>query len=383
MKKIIIKIKRFILYLLLLLFLLIAFTYYTTDRFEQFGAKVKGERLVKVKKSPHYNESQFVNINKTNLNWTFVEKIQVFYERFFGNYIGKPKKDLPIINLDSDSFAKENEDLSVTWLGHATVLIEIENVRILTDPIWSERTSFSKHIGPKRFLQSPLNISELPEIDAVIISHDHFDHLDLNTIKELKDKGVNFYIPLGVGAHLEKWGVSKEKIHEYVWWDEIELPNSDIKLILTPARHFSGRSIIYGTNPTQWASWVVIGKTQKVYYSGDTGYMSIYNEVGNKYGPFDITLMAIGAYDEKWADIHLTPQEAVKAHLDLNGQLLIPVHWGTFNLALHDWFEPAEQLVEEATRNDIRYFIPKAGQTISISDSLINNFWWRESMPEK
>jgi L-ascorbate metabolism protein UlaG (beta-lactamase superfamily) len=377
------KLKIFFIIIIVLITVLFIFTYFTTDKFEQFGARVTGERLERVKNSPNYDGEQFVNLDSTQLKWTFKEKIQVFYERFFSDYAGKPEKDLPIIKLDSNSFSEEEENLSITWLGHATVLIEIENVRILTDPIWSERTSFSKHVGPKRFLQVPISISELPELDAVIISHDHFDHLDMQSIKALGKTGVNFYLPLGVGAHFEKWGIAYEQIFEYDWWDSFEIKSGNVKMIVTSARHFSGRSIIYGTNPTLWASWIIIGKNHKVYYSGDTGYMSKYKKIGDKYGPFDITLMAIGAYDDKWADIHLTPQEAVKVHLDLKGQLLIPVHWGTFNLALHDWFEPAEQLVEEATRQNIKYFIPQAGQKIYTFDTLINSFWWRDYMPEK
>lgn len=350
----------------------------STDNLSQFGASPSGKRLERIKNSPNYDGKSFVNPNKYVEEFTFIETMKMTYKFFFYSEQREPSIELPVNVLDSATFAKNpNNELRVTWMGHSTALIEIDGKYILTDPIWSERNSPSTLWGPKRFHPVPIQLDKLPPLDAVIISHDHYDHLDKPTIESLSQSGVHFYVPLGVGAHLEKWDIPEEYIHELDWWDEIELPACSVKLSAVPGMHFSGRRLV-GINPTLWASWVIIGTKQRVFFSGDSGEHSVSTEIGKKYGPFDIALISIGAYGKLWPAIHHTPEQAVKTHLDINGEIMIPIHWGTFNLAFHEWFEPPERLIEAAEAAHIQFVIPKPGQTITDSNILPDETWWRD-----
>lgn len=369
-----------IVYILLGLLLGLFITVYiSSDYFRQFGAKADGTRLERMKQSPRFKDGIFYNSQPTEMNWSFGQFLKVAREGFFGEQQRNPETELPVISLNRDNFVLNPVNpLRVTWLGHATALIEIEGYTFLTDPVWSNKVSFSSLYGPTRFHNVPLTIEELPKLDGVIISHDHYDHLDLHTIEQLNKLEVIFYVPLGVGAHLEKWGVPVERIKEADWYDQFSFDDGKLELIATPARHFSGRSFIYGTNPTLWVSWVFQGKQKRVYFSGDTGYFDKFTEIKEKYGPFDISLLAIGAYGKHWPLIHLYPEEAVLAHMELDGGLLIPIHWGTFNLAFHAWDEPAERLVNSADSAGIDYYIPKAGEMVTLHDTPTQKFWWRE-----
>jgi L-ascorbate metabolism protein UlaG (beta-lactamase superfamily) len=218
-------------------------------------------------------------------------------------------------------------------------------------------------------------IDEMPPIDAVFISHDHYDHLDYQSIVKLKDKVAHFFVPLGVSAHLIRWGVPKEKITELNWWDETEYQG--LSAVLTPSRHFSGRGI-FNRNTTLWGGWVILGKNTRLYTSGDGGYGPHFKEVGKKYGPFDITLIEGAQYDRRWADTHMIPEQSVKANLDLNGKNMILMHWGAFTLANHGWKEPIERALIEAKKTDVNIFAPKIGETVLL-DSDLNispSSWW-------
>lgn len=297
----------------------------------------------------------------------------------FGGQIREPKKEIPIAQLDKTSFGSEPPGgIRITWIGHSTLLIEIDGQRILTDPIWSKRCSPFKIIGPARFHPPPIPLSELPDLDAVLISHDHYDHLDKDSVCTLAQTGVPFYVPLGVGAYLERWGVDISKIVELDWWEKSIIKGSGIRFVATPARHFSGRRPL-GMNKTLWASWVIAGPEHRVFFSGDSGPFPGFAEIGKELGPFDVTLIKIGAFDRTWPDIHLNPEQAVEAHLDLNGDLLIPIHWGTFNLALHDWFEPPVRLQKAAEAKSIKFAIPRPGQMVIPKNPPKVESWWEEN----
>jgi len=264
--------------------------------------------------------------------------------------------------------------LHVTWFGHATALVEIEGRRILLDPLWSDRGSPLPGVGPKRLHPMPVDLADLPRVDAIVISHDHYDHLDMPTIKALhRGQDAPFVVPLGVGAHLERWGVESSRVIELDWNEQAELPG--IVLTATEARHFSGR--LLRRNGTLWSSWVIAGERHRVFYSGDTGYFDGFAGIGNRYGPFDATLIQAGAYNDAWPDIHMLPEQAVAAHLDLRGGLLIPVHWGTFTLAPHPWSEPAERLWAEAKARDVHLAVPRPGQRIEVAAPPELDPWWQ------
>lgn len=262
----------------------------------------------------------------------------------------------------------------VTWIGHSTLILEIDGKRFLTDPVWAERVSPFNFIGPKRFFPAPIEIEELPHLDGIILSHDHYDHFDEEALKQLNKKNIPFFCPLGVGKRLEKLGVNTTHISEADWWDEIKL-NEDFKLVATPARHFSGRWIS-DRFKTLWASWVIIGPEHKIYYGGDSGMFPGFKDIGDKYGPFDLTALEIGAANEDWEDIHMGPFKAADAHLMLKGKLMLPIHWGTFNLAHHAWEAPVEDLIPYAAEKNIQLLIPEPGQTIP-AEGAFNSEWWK------
>ena len=350
----------------------------STDGLSQFGAKPSGDRLERIKESAQYDGEKFVNQYPTNLSWCFADYRKMFSRWFSKDGNHKPDRPIDVIQLNTESFdSPPPDDVRVTWLGHSTVLLELDGFRILTDPVWAKRCSPISFMGPERFHPVPVAIADLPPLDAVIISHDHYDHLDKDAVSALAKTGVTFYMPLGIGADLEKWDIDSSQIREMDWWDTEEIDNG-LQLIATPARHFSGRGFYNSNNPTLWASFAIVGPHHRVFFTGDTGEFPTMADIGEKYGPFDLTLMKIGAYGDMWPDIHLTPEQSVRVHRTINGRLLMPIHWGTFKLAFHDWDEPPERLCVAADKAGIDYFIPRPGQMVTISIPPPLNHWWRE-----
>ncbi len=272
--------------------------------------------------------------------------------------------------------APPSSGLRATWLGHSTVLLEIDGWRVLTDPVWGPRASPSRFLGPKRFQPVPVTLSELPRLDAVLISHDHYDHLDFTTMRLLRRVPVPIITSLGVGAHLEAFGISPDRITELDWWESHRVPGTDLTLTATPAQHFSGRGLNDG-NRTLWSSWVIAGQRHRVFFSGDTGLTPEYLETGTRLGPFDLVMLEIGAFHPAWANIHLGPENALAAHQMLGGGNLLPIHWGTFNLALHAWDEPVESLIRLAPASGARLLLPRLGAPIEPSRDHVLEAWWR------
>lgn len=265
------------------------------------------------------------------------------------------------------------DGLHITWFGHASSLVELSGTRLLLDPVWSLRAS-PVPVGPRRLHPAPVRLAELGRLDAVVLSHDHYDHLDTPTIDWLRDNSdACFVVPLGVAAHLRFWNVPEERIVELDWAESTEV--AGVRLTAAPAWHFSGRGL--RRNPTLWASWVIAGQRGKVFYSGDSGYFDGYREIGAAHGPFDASLIQVGAYDASWPDIHMTPEEGVRAQQDLRGGLLIPVHWGTFTLAPHLWAEPADRVVAAAEDAGVPIVVPNPGQRIDVSDPPAQTAWWK------
>lgn len=285
--------------------------------------------------------------------------------------VGRRRVAQPQIPVEVPALPDAAADCAATWLGHSSVLLEVGGHRVLTDPVFSERVSPSPTVGPRRLHPAPLGVPELPALDAVLISHDHYDHLDTASIDALAGTGVPFVVPLGVGAHLEAWGVRPDQVIELDWGQTHTL--GDLELGCTEARHFSGR--LLRRNRTLWSSWTIVAGGRRVFFGGDTGYTPAFKELADLHGGFDLTVLPIGAYDRRWADIHMDPAEAVQTHLDVGGDVLLPIHWATFNLAFHPWVEPIEWLTREARDRGVSLATPRVGQRFDISAPPTESWW--------
>ena len=337
------------------------------------GASPAAIRAV-VEGSPNCRDGVFRNLEPSSaIRLDTEENRLILFEILASRSRSLPNADIPMGDFTANSAAP----LSVNWLGHATALLTIDGYRVLTDPVWSERCSPSRSIGPRRLHPPPVPIESLPGLDAVVISHDHHDHLDMPSVQRLaRTQRALFVTPLGVGAHLRAWGVAADRIVELDWGASTQI--GDLTLTCTPARHYSGRFL--SRNTTLWASWVIRGPRRRAYFGGDSGYTGSYTDIGAEHGPFDLTLLPIGAYNKAWPDIHMNPEEAVRAHRDLNSGatgVLVPIHWATFRLAPHPWAEPADRLVAAAADAGVDVAVPRPGALVDPGASVAVEHWWR------
>ncbi|MEM7098526.1 MAG: MBL fold metallo-hydrolase [Pseudomonadota bacterium] len=343
------------------IFLLIA------DGWFEFGKGAQGKRLQVMQRSPNWQDGGFVN--SIALYNPFLERPDRWFE---SSDFATPKERLTFTRPDPLVF-EEEAPLRVTWLGHSITLIEFGGVRFLTDPIWSDRASPYSWIGPRRWYEPPIDLEDLPNIDAVLISHDHYDHLDTATIRQLRNKAGKFVVPLGVGAHLEFWGIASNKIIELDWWQNVEIQN--VTVTSTPARHASGRMLV-DNDKTLWMGFALRAPSHAVYFSGDTGLFPELKDIGDRLGPFDVTLIEVGAYGADWPDWHVGPEQAVLAHNWVRGETLIPIHWGMFNLARHGWTEPVERARLAAQKAGCRLLTPQPGSSVSDDELDPVTPWW-------
>jgi L-ascorbate metabolism protein UlaG (beta-lactamase superfamily) len=335
----------------------------------------KWDNQKRIEASPQFVDGRFKNSENDESHMSFSGFIKGLGSLFKEFKDRIPTREIEVKQLDFKDFTSGDlNSFKYTRLGHSTILFQLAGKTWLTDPIFSKRASPVSWAGPKRFHPVPMNIDVLKNIEGVIISHDHYDHLDYKAVLEIKDRVKNFIVPLGVGKRLAEWGVSKEKIHSLDWWEKIQL--GDVEVISTPSQHFSGRTP-FDTKSTLWSSWVVKTKKHSLFFSGDSGYFGGFKEIGKKYGPFDITFMECGQYNPDWRQVHMMPEDTMKAHIDLKGKLLVPIHNGTFSISMHPWYDPMRQITELGKKNNVKVLIPKMGETIDIkAPPQANVPWW-------
>jgi L-ascorbate metabolism protein UlaG (beta-lactamase superfamily) len=338
-----------------------------------FGGSLDDVHKRAVKNSPNYAKGKFVNLIPTPMDANLKDTWSMLVSLLTPSSGRHPSR-----RLQPDVFDKKAllaKGTNIVWLGHSTCLVRINNKTLLIDPVFSKRVSPFQFAGPKRFAGGlNITVADLPPIDAVLISHDHYDHLDYGSIRSLYNVARHFFAPLGVGAHLERWGVAADRISEFDWWDETNFEG--IRLVCTPSRHFSGRRI-GDRSVTLWASWVITSGSRRLFFSGDTGYGPHFAEIGKRYGPFDLAFMECGQYDRRWENIHMMPEQTVKAAQELGSKLLLPIHWGAFVLAFHTWTDPVKRATNLAHSVGLAVVTPRLGQVIHMAKSVTpTEPWW-------
>ena len=352
-----------------LVVVLLAVCVWLVLRLPVFGDEAQGERLGRMQQSPQFVQGRFENQPPYQPDLALFENIRLYSQ----GQVREPPFRIPVVPVVPGALrGAPGPGLRLVWFGHATVMVEIDGVRILTDPILSERASPVQLVGPKRFHPPPIALEQLAGIDAVVISHDHYDHLDMATVRQLARQGTQFHVGLGIGAHLERWGVPLAQIHEMGWWQQANVRG--VRIHCLPARHYSGRRSM--DNSTLWASWMLQGPRHSAYFSGDTGYASHFAEIRQRLGAPDVAMMKVGAYGSTWLGIHMDPEAALRAHGELGARTLLPVHWATFNLAYHAWVEPIERTLAAAARTGADVITPRVGEVFTFGQPFASQAWY-------
>ena len=344
---------------------------------KSLGRTPDGSRRERIQASPLWDGAGFRNVHPVMPRLLRTDVAMPTVREFlFGGDRRVPKGPLPSMDPTDRWRKKPRSGLRTTWLGHSTVLVEIDGVRVLTDPVWGLRASPSQWAGPKRFQPVPVAVRSLPPLDAVVISHDHYDHLDYTTIRALAKRDMPFVTSLGVGAHLEAWGVPAHRIVELDWWESYALPKVDLTVTAAPSQHFSGRGL-RSRNSTLWSSMVIRSRRHAVFFSGDTGLTTEYAAIRKRLGPFDLVMLEVGAFHPAWGHIHLGPENALEAWALLGKSAFLPVHWGTFSLAMHAWDEPAETLLALGPKRGVPLVMPRLGEAVEPAQMEKVSPWWR------
>lgn len=341
----------------------------------EFGGSATKEQREQYEKSNNYKEDAFVNVDEVKMELGFLGFFKSLGSYFKPQPNTLPEKNITVQKIGAVEIVRYEGPTRLIWFGHSAFLLQMDGENILIDPMFGEVPAPNPLLGTKRFSKNlPIEIEELPRIDAVIFSHDHYDHLDYGSVQLLKDKVEMFYTPLGLGVHLTEWGVEKTRIIELDWWEEIDFKT--LKFRCTPAQHFSGRGLT-DRNKTLWSSWIVQSNKENIFFSGDSGYAPHFKVIGEKYGPFDFAMMECGQYNELWKEIHLMPEETAQAGLDVRAKKIMPIHWGAFKLAMHPWTEPAERVSTKAAELGLPVIFPKIGEPIYLNETdKYREKWW-------
>lgn len=365
------RIRRFIsrAVLIVLGLVVVASVIATVVAWRPMGQMASGERKVRMQQSPEWQDGHFENPQPlVNDLWDGLLAMRS------ASPVSSPTTTVPTSALSAADFATlPASGLRITWLGHSTSLVEIDSARLLIDPVWSDRPTPIPGVGPARWYPPLIAMADLPRIDAVLISHDHYDHLDVPTVQSLAKLGARFIVPLGIGAHLEYWGVPRDRIQELDWWDSTRVKG--VTVASTPARHASGR-MLFDKDATLWTGYAIMGPAHRVYYSGDTGLFPAMHDIGARYGPFDCAMIEVGQYHRSWPDWHIGPEQAVLASTWVRARVMLPVHWGLFRLAYHGWTEPVERVLAAASTAGVVVATPKPGERVEPTLPLSTTRWW-------
>lgn len=338
----------------------------------QFGRQSSGERRRLIQSSPNFKNGQFQNLRETPALTEGTTYYEVMKEFFFGkSKRGKPATILPTKTIDLKNLDKNKNVL--VWFGHSSYFLQIDGKKILVDPVLSGSASPLKFTTRSFKGSDAYTVDDMPEIDFLFITHDHWDHLDYDTIIKLNPKIKKIITGLGVGEHLEHWGFKTDLIIEKDWNEEINL-GEGFMVYTAPARHFSGRTL--KRNASLWMSFILQAPSINLYLGGDSGYDEHFKDIGNKFGPFDLAILENGQYDKSWKYIHMMPEEVVQAAQDLKAKVLLPVHWSKFSLSIHAWDEPMIRIVKEAEKKNVTLLTPMIGELINLKETRSQNWWW-------
>lgn len=321
--------------------------------------------------SIHKKQKRYQNLGGISMRFTAEKMWQMTRE-----YLQKQVRIPPF------SFTTKKPDLSLfeskdalIWLGHSTLLGRLDGMTFVVDPMFSDRASPIACIGPKRFDGSLIDPKALPPIDVILITHNHYDHMDKETLQMLHDQAKAIYLPLDNAGIIATWGIRGEKVKEFDWYEEIRF--KDVRFALAPSQHFSGRGIT-DRNRSLWGSWVVQGSRHRLFFSGDSGYNDHFKAIGERYGPFDLACLECGAYNDAWPEVHMTPEGSIRAAQDLGAKAMLPIHWGGFSLSTHAWDEPISRALKAAKRESVRVTTPMIGETLALDDVIRERLWWKE-----
>lgn len=344
---------------------------------KQFGAKPSKLDLENYSKSIYWNGKIFQNLEETTMDFSLSNLPKFLHKQFCEKTDRQPLKSLSILPLDKKEFESGDHSMKSIWYGHSAILMRLNYKNILIDPMFGSNASPIAPFKIKRFSEATLDlIDKFPEIDLVLISHDHYDHLDYDSILRLKNKTKQFYVALGVKRHLVSWGIDSAKITEFNWWEDSVFEN--IKITFTPTRHFSGRGLLDRAK-SLWGGWAFKTETENIWFSGDSGYGKHFSEIGAQLGPFDFAFMECGQYNENWHQIHMYPEESVQAAIDARVQNMMPVHWAGFALAQHSWQEPVNRFVEKATTENLNFIVPEIGELFNSKTNKNPQFWYKNN----
>ncbi|WP_236974167.1 MBL fold metallo-hydrolase [Membranihabitans maritimus] len=344
--------------------------------FKQFGGKITSNEISRYTESPNWNRKAFQNLENTSMDFSLSALPGFLKKRFWDQTQREPEKPIPVESPDLDAFSTITDKPKFIWFGHSVLLLQLEGKNILIDPMFGSNASPIAPFPTKRFSENTLKlIDHLPNIDAILFTHDHYDHLDFQSIQKLKKREIKYYSGLGLGRHLRYWGIPNDKIEELDWWNSFTLGN--IKITYTPTRHFSGRGL-RDRGKSLWGGWVFETPQLKVYFSGDGGYGNHFSQIKDRFKHFDFALIECGQYNENWKQIHLFPNESVKVGKEVNADIVMPVHWGGFALAVHPWKEPVRKFVQHATIQGLKYVVPRLGEIVNIGSDFPSDEWWEE-----
>ncbi len=342
---------------------------------KQFGAKASQVDISRYALSKQWDGERFLNLEETKMEFSFQSLPKLLYKQFCEKAGREPENRIPIVPFDSSAFLKASSEVKMIWYGHSVVLMRINNKTLLIDPMLGSNAAPISPFPVKRFSDNTLNlIDDFPEIDLLLLTHDHYDHLDYESIQKLKPKVKQYFVALGVARHLVQWGVNEADITEFDWWEHKVFEGIDVTF--TPTRHFSGRGL-RDRAKSLWGGWVFNTPNENIWFSGDGGYGKHFKEIGNKFGNFDFSFMECGQYNANWHQIHMYPEESIQAANDTNSRTVMPVHWAGFSLAQHTWREPADRFVAEARRVGLNFVAPSIGIIFGINDKFEESVWWR------